>query len=268
MTALPITFDTIAQQYDALRGHPPAVATQIGAAIVATTGSGATILEIGVGTGRIAAPVQAAGGHVVGIDLAAQMLRVARSKQVDRLIQADMQALPFRSRTFDAVLAVHVLHLASDWRAALREIARVLRSGGAFVQGSDWRDPDSCAGRLRWKLREIVMELLPGARPPGAGAAIGQALAKLGGQPQGERIVATWEARVSPAAVIADMAARHDPETWALDEAILDAAIARLRVWAAATWDDPTRPETIERRFVLNIVRGAWNRSENRSEGE
>lgn len=260
-----IQFDKIAQSYSAQRAHPPEVSAQIGSAIAALAGVGSRVLELGVGTGRIAGPVAAAGCRVVGIDIARDMLRVAQqdagsnqngvSAPMLSLLQGDVAHLPFADQSFDAVLAVHVLHLIPDWRAALVEIARVMRPGGVFIQGRDWRDPASSSERLRAKLREAVMELVPGGRPPGAGAAIAQALAKLGGEPEAEQTAATWVSHAAPAAVISNMAARADAETWALDDATLEQAIDRVRAFAEASYPDLDTPQEIAQRFVLSPVR-------------
>lgn len=257
---LDIAFNRIADAYDAQRAHPHEVSAQIGPAIAAVAGPGALVLELGVGTGRIALPVCAAGCRVVGVDLAREMLRVAQQRPNTRieLVQADVAQLPMRADRFDAVLAVHVLHLIANWRAALAEIARVLRPGGAFIQGRDWRDPQSCAERMRGKLREAVMELLPGARPPGAGAAIGQAIARLGGTIEPEIVAAEWIAYTSPAEVLHGMRQRADAETWALDDALLEAAVARVAEWAVATWPDLSVPQAVPHRFILAVVRGEW----------
>lgn len=258
--ALAITFDTIADVYDAQRAHPPAVATAIGQAIAAQIGSGARVLEIGVGSGRIALPVAAAGTVVTGIDISDGMLQTARERARQAgvpldLIKADAQALPFADATFDAALAVHVLHLLPDWRKALAELVRVVRVGGAIIQGTDWRDPSSCIGLLRGQLRQAVMDLVPGARPPGAGAAVNQHLARLGA-PAGEPIeAARWQRAISPAEVIAGMAARIDAETWILSDDILQAAVERVRAWAEQRWTDLNEPQVVEHRFLLTVSR-------------
>lgn len=253
-----IGFDPIARQYDAQRAHPPAVSAQIGAAIVGIVGRSARVLELGVGTGRIALPVAAAGGTVVGVDTALEMLRVARQRGAERLVRGDIVRLPLRDASCDAVLAVHVLHLIVDWRAALAETVRVLRPGGALIQGRDWRDPESCVERLRGQLRAAVLRRAPGAQPPAAGAAIGAALAALGGGAPQEQIAAEWTSRTSPAAVLDAMAGRADAETWALPEALLAPAVAEVRAWAAATWPDLEAEQTVVQRFVLTITRGRW----------
>jgi len=259
--ALDITFDNIASVYDAQRAHPPDVAAAIGNAIVSHTGQGSLLLEVGVGTGRIALPVAEAGATVVGLDISAGMLATARKRATQAgthllLVQADAQSLPFANTTFDAVLAVHVLHLLLDWRGGLAEIVRVTKPGGLIIQGVDWRDPSSCVGMLRAHLRQVVMELLPGARPPGAGAAVSQHLAKLGAPVIGEAIeAARWQRTLSPAEVIEGMAARIDAETWALSDDILAEAVARVKSWAQQRWPDLNEPQIVEHRFLLTIHR-------------
>jgi SAM-dependent methyltransferase len=103
--------------------------------------SGGPVLELGVGTGRIAVPIAAAGVPVVGVDLSQGMLDVARERaslagvELD-LRQGDMRdppveetfplvAIPFRS----------LLHMETgrDRRAVLRVVAGLLAPGGRFI---------------------------------------------------------------------------------------------------------------------------------------
>jgi ubiquinone/menaquinone biosynthesis C-methylase UbiE len=257
---LTIAFDQIAAVYDAQRAHPPEVSAAVGRAVAAAAGPAARVLELGVGTGRIALPVLAAGCRVVGIDVSREMLGVAAGRAHAAglplaLLQADAQQLPFRDAAFNAVLAVHVLHLLPDWRQGLVELRRVIAPGGAIIQGADWRDPDSCVGMLRGRLRKAVMELLPGARPPGAGAAVPQALQKLGGVTAEPIVAAQWVRAISPAFVIDGMAARNDPETWVLADDLLAAALEQVRAWAATQWPDLDAPQEVEHRFTLTVTR-------------
>lgn len=86
------------------------------------------ILDIGVGTGRFAKPLQRKGFDVIGIDISRGMMRNARRKGVDNLLLSDACFLPFKDSYFDASLCVHVLHLISDWQTALEEICRVTKN--------------------------------------------------------------------------------------------------------------------------------------------
>ena len=94
------------------------------------------VLELGCGTGRVTKPLARAGVDVIGIDRSAPMLeRLARRRRVP-VVRGDIRALPFRNRTFAAVLApygiLQSLISPRDLASTLASVARVLRKGGAF----------------------------------------------------------------------------------------------------------------------------------------
>ncbi len=99
-----------------------------------------TILEPGIGTGRIALPLMERGYRVTGLDISEEMLSVcaAQSQQSgysDRLrcLRADATRLPFSEREFDLCMAVHLFYFIPEWRRALREMLRVLKPGGVLI---------------------------------------------------------------------------------------------------------------------------------------
>lgn len=51
----------------------------------------------------------------------------AREKGVQNLLIADARFIPFKNKSFDVTISVHVLHLISDWKKTLREVCRVTR---------------------------------------------------------------------------------------------------------------------------------------------
>ena len=255
----------VAQQYDAQRTHPPEVARQIGAAIAAQAGARATVLEIGVGTGRIAWPVVAAGSEVVGFDLSREMLsEVFREKRPSaqhaalHILQADMHHPPLASNQFDAVVAVHVLHLAKDWQQVLREAARMLRPGGAFIQGDDWIDPQSVTGQLRDELRRQAMALSPMTRPPAAGISKQDFLGELGGPELEEFTAAEWTTWLSPNERLNIIEQRLDAESWMFSDEIFNILFHKLQTYAANSWDDLDEKQPVTRRFLLKVSRGNW----------
>jgi len=109
------------------------------------SGDAAHVLDVGSGTGSlaIAALERWPRHHVTGIDPAGGMLEVARRtadeqlpRDVARRYRAEVAAadrLPFEDGTFDLAMSSFVLQLVDDRPAALREIRRVLRPGGAFA---------------------------------------------------------------------------------------------------------------------------------------
>jgi SAM-dependent methyltransferase len=85
------------------------------------------VLDVGVGTGRIAWPLRETGFSVVGVDISRKMIGKAKKKGVSDLFLADARLIPFRDKVFDVTISVHVLHLISDWQKAVGEICRVSR---------------------------------------------------------------------------------------------------------------------------------------------
>jgi SAM-dependent methyltransferase len=129
-----ISFDRAAEYYDATRSLSPAAEAQVTAVLAEALIGHGPVLEIGVGTGRIALPLAATGLEVVGIDLSQPMLHklVAKATTVP-VAQADCTALPFPDASFGAVVASHVFHLVPEWRDATLEVLRVLRPDGVFL---------------------------------------------------------------------------------------------------------------------------------------
>lgn len=92
-------------------------------------------LEVGVGTGRFAAPL----GISVGLDPSLPMMEVASERGVV-CVRGVAERLPFRDGPFDHLLMVTVDFLLRDKAAAFREAARVLEPGGSIVVGFISRD--------------------------------------------------------------------------------------------------------------------------------
>ena len=103
--------------------------------------SGGPVLELAVGTGRIAVPIAASGIPVVGVDLSEGMLQVARERAQEigaelDLRYGDMRDPPVEG-TFPLVLVPFrsMLHMETDAdrRAVLRAIKRHLAPDGRLI---------------------------------------------------------------------------------------------------------------------------------------
>jgi SAM-dependent methyltransferase len=118
------------EQYDRwFDEHPAAYVSELLALrpFVPSRGRG---LEIGVGTGRFAAPL----GIRVGLDPALQMLGHAARRGVS-VVAGVAEALPFPDAGFDYALVVTTICFVESPGALLAEARRVLRPGGTLVIG-------------------------------------------------------------------------------------------------------------------------------------
>jgi SAM-dependent methyltransferase len=124
-----------------------------------------SVLEVGVGTGRIAGPLVARGVRVVGIDASRGMLTYAVRKGLPHLVRGAAHHLPFPDRTFDVSLFVHVLHILDDVTGALREAARVARHGVLAIMDPA-PDVASADGLREETPRDVVRKVLVDAGYP------------------------------------------------------------------------------------------------------
>jgi len=126
-----IRFDRAVEYYDRTRALPDDVVARQASLLMSEMRGASRVLEIGVGTGRIALTLDL---PIIGLDLSRPMMDVLLTKSTAvPLIEGDATALPFPDDSFDAAYAAHVLHLIPTWRDALAEMARVVRPGGVVL---------------------------------------------------------------------------------------------------------------------------------------
>src|SRR5712692_10091631 len=129
-------FDRIAPVYDTWAGGQHGrVASRL--VDLAAPAKSEEVLDVATGTGLIAHMVapRVRPGAVIGIDLSANMLSIARAKKETNLQFLGMAAehLVFRPNTFDLVTMGEALAYLADPTTALAEASRVLRPGGRLA---------------------------------------------------------------------------------------------------------------------------------------
>ena len=132
---------TAAENYQ--RHFVPAIATPVSADLLRTARlqPGERVLDVACGTGviaRLAAEAVGSTGSVTGIDLAPDMINVARATPAPAGPPIDWQigdaaALPLPDDTYDTVLCQMGLMFMSDRPAAVAEMRRTLAPGGRAV---------------------------------------------------------------------------------------------------------------------------------------
>ena len=97
--------------------------------------AGKRILDLGCGEGRFSHILAGRGARTVGIDPIRRLIEEACSKAstAERYVMGSGDALPFAGESFDLVAAYLCLIDIPDFRAAMRESARVLRPGGTLL---------------------------------------------------------------------------------------------------------------------------------------
>ena len=115
------------------------------------------MLDVACGTGAVIGRLTTGtDAHVVGVDLSEPMLRRARQRFSRsargprvHLVRARAERLPFADATFDAVTFTYLLRYVDDPAATLRELARVLRPGGA-ISSVEFAVPSRRVWWLAW----------------------------------------------------------------------------------------------------------------------
>ncbi len=257
-----IPFDRAADSYDETRGFLPGVADLVADAAAQALPASARIVDIGVGTGRLAKPLLARGFAVTGVDLAPKMMRrlldtLPAGAARPPLVVGDAADLPLASGAFDAALSVHVFHLLAEWRKSLIEVKRILRPGGLFLTGHDWRPDDSPSELIFKHWREIVTAHgVTGHEPPGVHdfEDIKRELFALGATLE-EWTVGDWSTTRTLAAHIETIEHRTWSATWAVPDEFFPVCLAELRAWVEHQFGPLEREFVTPRKFVWQSFR-------------
>lgn len=121
--------------------------------------AGKELLDIGCGTGYVAALYAGGGARVTAVDIAERSIELTRKRLAWLNLQAKTQVanaevLPFADASFDVVTSFGVLHHTPDTARALREVHRVLRPGGLTYLMFYHRN--SFAYRLLFPLKRLL----------------------------------------------------------------------------------------------------------------
>ncbi|HTL85349.1 MAG TPA: methyltransferase domain-containing protein [Acidimicrobiia bacterium] len=129
------TYSSAAASWDA---GPSRVYHLLADALVARVPSvlaGARVLDLGAGTGVVSSTLAPTGARVIAADVAYGMLQLGAVTRPPAVC-ADAARLPFRSNSFDHVIAAFVLNHVPDLVGALIELARIVRPGGSIAASS------------------------------------------------------------------------------------------------------------------------------------
>jgi SAM-dependent methyltransferase len=129
--------------------------------IAAVVPAHAMVLDVGCGTGDMAAALMVRGYDVKGVDIAEPMVERARERWgEDRFDVGDGEHLPYADASFDAVVCLGVIEYQDRDEETLREIHRVLKPGAvAVISTPSAVSPlyllDRVAFSAEWMLRPV-----------------------------------------------------------------------------------------------------------------
>jgi SAM-dependent methyltransferase len=256
-----INFDRAAGIYDATRRLPDAVSAEITDGLLQEIrAAGADrVLEVGIGTGRMARPLMQQGVRMVGVDISQQMMtrllgQLTPEHIAPDLLLGDAMALPIRDGAFRAAMVVHVLHLVASIEAAVLEIRRVLAPGGVLLQqtrrptgGTEgvWRESDRKWTELL-ALHGFERRFRP--LPPDIREAIVATGAKLRVFDVGQESHAH-----TIAGDVQDIRERKFSWTWEVPDELFDACLPEYEAWAIERYGSRDHEHVDEQTFEIEV---------------
>lgn len=121
------------------------------------------VLEVAIGTG-LNLPHYPAGVYLTGVDFSPAMLKIARRRlrDLDRAVDlrlGDAESLELPDRSFDTVVCTFSLCAIPDHRAALAEMARVLRPAGRLLLADHVRSVNRPVRAGQWLLERATVPI-------------------------------------------------------------------------------------------------------------
>lgn len=125
------------------------------------------VLDVACGTGNLAIPAARGGAHVVGIDIAANLVEQARTAAASEGLDAtfdegNAEELPYADGSFDVVMTMFGAMFAARPDRVASELLRVCRPGGRVAM-ANWT-PEGFVGEM---LRVVAAHVPPAPGVPG-----------------------------------------------------------------------------------------------------
>ncbi len=238
-------FAAVADSYERGRPeYPPAVTSTLAQEL--SLAPGARVLDLGAGTGKLTRALLAAGLDVVAVEPQQPLREVLeRSVGSGRVRDGTAEAIPMPDASVDVVTAADAFHWF-DHRAALAEVARVLRPRGALAVISTV--PDWGAASWAHELGELVVGSRPW-HPHFDGPSWREALAAASGWAEPREVRLTVTVPAVPERIVDHIASI----SWIA--AMSEQARAELLDRARAVIESGHTPEEMPVHMILGLAR-------------
>ncbi len=256
------SFDRVADVYDETRGLPPAAEATIADAIALELRRftpAAHVIEIGIGTGRVAIPLAERGMRVVGFDVSPKMLLRLRHKRKDvDVCLAEAANPPLKDGVFDAALFVHVLHLVPDVAASVIAGRALVHDRGVLIFGSDDEQTgvrEEADHAIRKTVREIAGVEMTGWKPYEESDTIARRILEQAGAQLTRTTVARWTARTNAKRHVERLARRDFSSAWDIPDDHLPQVIGRVAPLLQDIYGSWDEDREYPRSFSLTVAR-------------
>ena len=232
-----VVFDRVADSYDRTRGGE-ARAERYADALAPHLEPGVPTLDVGVGTGIVAAALTRRGFPFLGVDLSPEMLRKAQQRLGNRVVLGNARRLPVREAGVHQALSVWVLHVSGDVPGVLAEVARAIEPGGRYVilPGGGQQPLDEIGRRNN----ALERALDPERRRDDSAERVA-ALAPAAGFRLQTTVDHEWTWEEAPTAVADRLEARSMSYLWDVDDDRFEQHAVPLIEWLRSL-PDPERP--------------------------
>ncbi len=151
-------YDRVAEIYDLFEFPMEVLAFSEWRKMLFNKVSGKLILEVGIGTGK---NIPYHNENFIGLDISRRMLeraneRLKKTRKRAELIQGDVEFLPFKDNTFDAVVSTYVFCSVEDPIRGLKEVYRVLKPNGNAYFLEHMRCENEIGGKILDILNPVV----------------------------------------------------------------------------------------------------------------
>jgi 2-polyprenyl-3-methyl-5-hydroxy-6-metoxy-1,4-benzoquinol methylase len=182
-------FDDLMDDYDVARRREILIDRFLGPDV-----RGKLVLDGGCGVGGMTARLVERGARVVAADIGPRLAAETRKRWGCGAVVTSLDALGFRSGTFDAVLSSEVIEHTPDPEKAVRELYRLVKPGGSLVVSTPnrlWLPPVWAASVVRLRPYDGYENFLwPGA--------LRRALESAGGRIVEHRGIHLWPFQIKP----------------------------------------------------------------------